>query len=366
MNKIYNFSSGPAMLQPEVLKTAREEMLDYQGTGMSVMELSSDSAPFKELIASCEESLRTLMGIPQNYKVLFMQGGATSQFSAIPLNLLSSHKCADYVITGQHSKNAYLEAKKYGDIKIAASYAGTTPIYSAIPELGSNDFRPDADYVHICYNNTIYGTKFAKLPETGSIPLVVNMSSCILSEPVDVSKCGVIYASVHGNIAPAGMAIVIIREDLLGKADESTPSAMNYKLIADSGSLLNTPPIWSIYMAKLNFDWILSVGGLDEMKRRNERKASLLYDFLDAQQYFASTVSRRCRSMMNVVFVTGDASLDRKFGAEADAAGFKNLAGHKSVGGMRATLCNAMPAEGVEALVDFMRQFALSNPKMCK
>lgn len=351
------------MLPLEVLKTARDALLCYGDTGMSVLEMSHRSAEFAEIVASAEKSLRTLLGIPSNYRVLFLQGGATTQFAAVPLNLLSEHKCADYIISGQFSKKAYMEAKKYGDIAIAASSAGATPTFSTVPEVKRSDFRPDADYVHICYNNTVYGTKYHYIPDTGNIPLVADMSSCILSEPIDVSKFGLIYASAQKNIAPAGLTVVIVRDDLIGNARPDTPAMLNYKLLVESGSLYNTPPCFSIYMAKLVLDQILSVGGLDEMKRRNERKASLLYDYLDSQSYYTAPVDKKCRSMMNVVFVTGDAELDKKFTKEASAVGLCNLGGHHSVGGMRASIYNAMPYEGVEKLVAFMKRFALENPR---
>ena len=364
MKKIYNFSAGPAMLPAEVLERASSELLSYGGSGMSVMELSHRSREFIDIINSAEQSLRELMNIPQNYKVLFLQGGATTQFAAIPLNLLSERRCADYIISGQFSRNAYLQAKEYGDIVIAASSAGASPAFSTIPETKRPDFRPDADYVHICYNNTVYGTKFNYIPDTGNIPLVANMSSCILSEPVDVSRFALIYASSQKNIGPAGMTVVIVRDDLIGNSLEGTPFMLDYKLLADGASMYNTPPCYQIYMAKLMFEWILSVGGLDEMKRRNERKASLLYDYLDSQQYYTAPVDKKCRSMMNVVFVTGDAKLDAKFAKEADRAGLKNLKGHRSVGGIRASLYNSMPEEGVLALVSFMKKFAQDNPKV--
>ena len=364
MNRVYNFSAGPSMLPMEVLERAQAEMLSYNGIGMSVMEMSHRTPEFEGILASAEESLRRLMQIPANYKVLFLQGGASTQFAAVPLNLLSDHKCADYIVSGQFSKKAASEAKKYGDIAIAASSAGATPTFSTIPETTKADFRPDADYVHICFNNTIYGTKFHYIPDTGNIPLVADMSSCILSEPVDVSKFGVIYAGAQKNVAPAGLTIVIVRNDLLGNARPDTPSMLDWQLQAENGSMYNTPPCWSIYMAKLVFDWLLENGGLEQMKRLNERKASLLYDYLDGQSYYTSTVDKKCRSMMNVVFVTGDAELDKKFVKEADAAGLKNLKGHRSVGGMRASIYNAMPYEGVEALVAFMKKFADENPKV--
>ena len=364
MNRVYNFSAGPSMLPLEVLERAQAEILSYNGVGMSVMEMSHRTPEFEGILNSAEESLRRLMQIPANYKVLFLQGGASTQFAAVPLNLLSDHKCADYIVSGQFSKKAAAEAKKYGDIAIAASSAGATPTFSTIPETSRSDFRPDADYVHICFNNTIYGTKFHYIPDTGSIPLVADMSSCILSEPIDVSKFGVIYAGAQKNVAPAGLTIVIVRNDLLGNARSDTPAMLDWQLMAENGSMYNTPPCWSIYMAKLVFDWLLENGGLEQMKRQNEKKASLLYDYLDSQSYYTSTVDKKCRSMMNVVFVTGDAELDKKFVKEADAAGLKNLKGHRSVGGMRASIYNAMPYEGVEALVAFMKKFAADNPKI--
>ena len=349
------------MLPVPVLKQAQEDLLNYKGTGMSVMEMSHRSPEFEPIIADAEASLRRLMQIPDNYKVLFLQGGASTQFAMIPLNLLSERRCADYIVSGQFSKKAYQEAKKYGDIAVAASSAGGN--FTAVPEVSRNDIRPDADYVHMCFNNTIYGTKFYYIPETGNIPLVADMSSCICSEPVDVSKFGVIYAGAQKNIAPAGVTIVIIRDDLLGHAREDAPAMLNYQLMADNGSMYNTPPCWCIYMAKLVFEWIESIGGLEEIKRRNEHKASLLYDYLDSQSYYIAPVEKKSRSMMNVVFVTGNAELDAKFAKEAGAAGLKNIKGHRSVGGMRASIYNAMPVEGVEALIAFMKKFAEENPK---
>ena len=352
------------MLPMEVLERAQAELLCYGESGMSVMEMSHRTPEFEAIIKGAEDALRRLMNIPENYKVLFLQGGASTQFAAVPLNLLSEHKCADYIVSGQFSKKAASEAKKYGDIAIAASSGGANPVFSTIPETKRSDFRPDADYVHICFNNTIYGTKFNYIPDTGHIPLVADMSSCIISEPVDVSKFALIYAGAQKNVAPAGLTIVIVREDLIGNARPDTPAMLDYKVMAENDSMYNTPPCWCIYMAKLVFEWILSIGGLDEMKRRNERKASLLYDYLDNQSYYTAPADKKCRSMMNVVFVTGDAELDKKFAKEAAAAGLKNLKGHRSVGGMRASIYNAMPYEGVEALVKFMKQFALDNPKM--
>ncbi len=364
MNKIYNFAAGPAKLPDEVLKRAQDELSDNRKRGVSVFEMTHDSKEFGSILKSAEASLRELLNIPKNYKVLFLQGGATTQFAAIPLNLLSERRTADYVITGQYSRNAYLQAKKYGDIAIAASSAGASPAFSTVPQTTRADFRPDADYVHICYNNTVYGTKFNYIPDTGNIPLVANMSSSLLSEPVDISKFALIYASAQKNISVAGLTVVIVRDDLIGNARPEVPFMLDYKLQADSRSMYNTPPVYQIYMAKLMFDWILSVGGLDEMKRKNERKASLLYDYLDGQQYYTTPVDNKCRSMTNVVFITGDATLDAKFAKEAEREGLLNLKGHSSVGGMRASLYNSMPEEGVLALVDFMKRFAADNPKL--
>ena len=352
------------MLPLEVLKQAQADLICYGESGMSVMEMSHRTPEFEEILHGAEDSLRKLMNVPANYKILFLQGGASTQFASVPLNLLSEHKCADYIVSGQFSKKAAMEAKKYGDIAIAASSAGATPTFSTIPETKRADFRPDADYVHICFNNTIYGTKFHYIPDTGNIPLVADMSSCIVSEPVDVSKFALIYAGAQKNVAPAGLTIVIARADLLGNARPDTPAMLDYQLMAENDSMYNTPPCWCIYMAKLVFDWILSIGGLEEMKRRNEKKASLLYDYLDSQSYYTAPVDKKCRSMMNVVFVTGDAELDKKFAKEASAAGLKNLKGHRSVGGMRASIYNAMPYEGVEKLVAFMKEFAQNNPKI--
>ena len=364
MNRVYNFSAGPSMLPLEVLERAQKEMLCYGESGMSVMEMSHRTPEFESILHGAEDALRKLMNIPANYKILFMQGGASTQFASVPLNLLSAHQCADYIVSGQFSKKAATEAKKYGDIAIAASSAGATPTFSTIPETTRSSFRPDADYVHICFNNTIYGTKFHYIPDTGNIPLVADMSSCICSEPVDVSKFDLIYAGAQKNIAPAGVTIVIVRQDLIGNARPDTPAMLDYKNMAENDSMYNTPPCWCIYMAKLVFEWILSIGGLDEMKRRNERKASLLYDYLDGQSYYTASVDKKCRSMMNVVFVTGDAELDKKFCKEAAERGLKNLKGHRSVGGMRASIYNAMPYEGVEKLVEFMKEFAANNPKI--
>ena len=363
MKKIYNFSAGPAALPKEVLLKAEAELLSFGESGVSVMEMNHRSPEFMNIMGRAEAALRELMHVPENYKILFVQGGATMQFSAIPLNLFSERRCADYIISGQFSKSAYIEAKKYGDVVIAASSAGASPVFSTVPQTKRSDFRPDADYVHVCYNNTVYGTKFNYIPDTGNIPLVADMSSCILSEPTDVSKFALIYASAQKNIGTAGLTVVIIREDLLGKCRQDTPALLDYKLIADNNSMYNTPPVWQIYIAALTFEHILEIGGLDEMKRRNERKASILYDYIDAQTYYTSPTNRECRSMMNVIFYTGSAELDRKFIKEAEAQGLLGLKGHESIGGMRASIYNAMSAEGVERLVVFMKSFAAENPK---
>lgn len=362
MGRIYNFSAGPSMLPVPVLEQAAAEMLDYQGSGMSVMEMSHRSPDFDKIIKDAEALLRRLMNIPDNYKVLFMQGGASTQFSCVPLNLMNKNKKADYVVSGQFSKKAYKEAQKFGDARLVASSEDKNNTY--IPQLTREDFRPDADYVHVCFNNTIYGTKYNYIPDTGDIPLVADMSSCILSEPVDVTKFGMIYAGAQKNVAPAGVTIVIIREDLLGNARPDTPVMLDYKVIADGESMYNTPPCWCIYIAKLVFEWILNdMGGLEGMKAHNEKKAAILYNYLDSQNYYIAAAEKEYRSMMNVTFVTGDPELDKKFASEAGKAGFKSIKGHRSVGGMRASIYNAMPIEGVEKLVEFMKDFANNNPK---
>ena len=361
MDRVYNFSAGPSMLPVPVLKKAAAEMLCYGKSGMSVMEMSHRSPDYQEIIDAAEASLRRLMNIPDNYKVLFLQGGASTQFAAVPLNLLSGTGRADYVISGQFSKKAYSEAGKYGDIVIAASSAGSN--FSFIPKIDKSSIRPDADYVHVCFNNTIYGTKFPYIPDTGNIPLVADMSSCILSEPIDVSRFGLIYAGGQKNVTMAGMTIVIVREDLIGHAKPETPSMLDYKLMADNGSMYNTPPCYAIYIAKLVFDWIEKLGGLEVMAKMNREKAAILYDYLDNQSYYTAPVDPESRSMMNVTFVTGNKDLDAKFAAEAKAQGLCNLKGHRSVGGMRASIYNAMPREGVEKLVAFMKKFAAENPK---
>lgn len=361
MKRVYNFSAGPSMLPVPVLERAASEMLSYGDSGMSVMEMSHRSPVYEKIIADAEKLLREVMNIPDNYKVLFLQGGASTQFSAVPLNLMSKRRKADYIVSGQFSKKAYKEAHKYGDVTLVATSEDEN--FSYIPKTNRASFTPDADYVHICFNNTIYGTKFNYIPDTGKIPLVADMSSCILSEPIDVSKFGVIYAGAQKNMAPAGLTVVIIREDLIGSPLAEIPTMLDYSVMAENGSMYNTPPCYCIYIAKLVYEWILELGGLCAMRDLNEKKAKLLYDYLDSQDYYVAPVRRDCRSMMNVTFVTGDAELDKKFAKEADAAGLKNLKGHRSVGGMRASIYNAMPYEGVEALVEFMREFAKNNPK---
>lgn len=361
MERVYNFSAGPSMMPESVLKRASVEMLNYEDSGMSVMEMSHRSLVYEKIILDAEALLRTVMEIPDNYKVLFLQGGASTQFASVPLNLLSKNRKADYILSGQFSTKAYKEAQKYGDIKAVASSKDAN--FTFVPKTDRTSFREDADYVHICFNNTIYGTKFPYIPDTGDIPLVADMSSCILSEPFDVSKFGMIYAGAQKNMSCAGLTVVIIREDLLGKAREDTPAMLDYKLMADNGSMYNTPPTYAIYIAKLVYEWILSLGGLTKMQQLNQKKAKLLYDYLDSQDYYTAPVEKESRSMMNVTFVTGVAELDKKFATEASNAGLKNLKGHRSVGGMRASIYNAMPYEGVVKLVEFMKEFAKNNPK---
>ena len=359
MSRVYNFSAGPAVLPEEVLKEAAAEMLDYKGCGMSVMEMSHRSQVFDDIIKEAEQDLRDLMHIPDNYKVLFLQGGASQQFAMIPMNLMKN-KVADYIVTGQWAKKAYQEAQKYGKVnKIATSEDKT---FSYIPDCSDLPVSPDADYVYICENNTIYGTKFKTLPNTKGTTLVADVSSCFLSEPVDVTKYGIIYGGVQKNIGPAGMVISIIREDLItDEVLEGTPTMLKFKTHADAGSLYNTPNCYCIYMCGKVFKWLKKMGGLEVMKERNEKKAKLLYDYLDSSKLFKGTVEKDSRSLMNVPFVTGDKDLDAKFVKEAKAAGFENLKGHRTVGGMRASIYNAMPIEGVQKLVEFMKKFEEEN-----
>lgn len=359
MSRIYNFSAGPAMLPEEVLKEAAEEMTDYRGTGMSVMEMSHRSQAFASILNEAETDIRELMHIPENYKVLFLQGGASLQFAMIPMNLMKN-KVSDYIITGQWAKKAYQEAQKYGRVNKIASSEDKT--FSYIPDCSDLSVSPDADYVYICENNTIYGTKFRELPDTKGKPLVADVSSCFLSEPVDVTKYGLIYGGVQKNIGPAGVVIVIIREDLITEdVLPGTPTMMQYKTHADAGSLYNTPPAYGIYICGKVFKWLKKQGGLEEIKKKNEKKAKLLYDYLDESCLFKGTVEKKDRSLMNVPFVTGNEELDAKFVKEAKEAGLENLKGHRSVGGMRASIYNAMPYEGVQALVDFMKKFEKEN-----
>lgn len=359
MSRIYNFSAGPAVLPEEVLKEAAEEMLDYRGCGMSVMEMSHRSKVYETIIKEAEADLRELMNIPDNYKVLFLQGGASQQFAAIPMNLMKN-KVADYIVTGQWAKKAFQEAQIYGKANKIASSEDET--FSYIPDCSDLPVSQDADYVYICENNTIYGTKFKTLPNTKGKTLVADVSSCFLSEPVDVTKYGLLYGGVQKNIGPAGVVIVIIREDLITEDTlPGTPTMLKYKTHADAQSLYNTPPAYGIYICGKVFKWLKKMGGLETMKQRNEEKAKILYDFLDESQLFKGTVRKEDRSLMNVPFVTGSDELDAKFVKEAKAAGLENLKGHRSVGGMRASIYNAMPKEGVEALVAFMKKFEEEN-----
>ena len=359
MERVYNFSAGPAVLPEEVLKECQEEMMNYGGTGMSVMEMSHRAKAFESIINTAEADLRELMNIPDNYKVLFLQGGASLQFAMIPMNLMKN-KVADYIITGQWAKKAFAEAKLYGDAVAVASSADET--FSYIPDCSDLPIRDNADYVYICENNTIYGTKFKTLPNTKGKTLVADVSSCFLSEPVDVSKYGIIYGGVQKNVGPAGTVIVIIREDLITEdVLPGTPTMMKYKIHADNKSLYNTPPAYGIYVCGKVFKWLKAQGGLSVMKEKNEKKAGILYDFLDNSKLFKGTVRKKDRSLMNVPFVTGNEELDAKFIKAAQAGGFVNLKGHRSVGGMRASIYNAMPIEGVEKLVEFMKKFEAEN-----
>ena len=359
MSRVYNFSAGPAVLPEEVLREAAEEMLDYRGSGMSVMEMSHRSKSFQEIIRAAEADLRELMEIPDNYKVLFLQGGASTQFAMIPMNLMKNGT-ADYIVTGQFAKKAKKEAEKYGEVHVIASSEDKN--FSYIPDCSDLPVSENADYVYICENNTIYGTKFHELPNTKGKPLVADVSSCFLSEPVDVTRYGLIYGGVQKNVGPAGMAIVIIREDLIREdVLPGTPSMLTYKIHADAGSMYNTPPAYSIYICGKVFQWLKKRGGLSAMKEYNEKKAKILYDYLEESRMFHSGVCEKDRSLMNVTFVTGDKDLDARFVAEAAEAGFENLKGHRSVGGMRASIYNAMPIEGVEALTAFMRKFEEAN-----
>lgn len=355
MKRVYNFSAGPSMLPLEVLKKAQEELLDYQGSGMSVMEMSHRSGLFSGIIEEAEYLLRELMDIPNTYKVLFIQGGASQQFAMVPMNLLVKSGKADFVHTGSWSKKAMSEAKKVGHVRVTAS--SEDKHFTYIPKVDSHQIDPEADYVHITTNNTIEGTAFSEIPETGAVPLVADMSSNILSEPIDVSKFGLIYAGAQKNIGPAGLTVVIVREDLIGQAPLTCPTMLNYQTFSDSGSMYNTPPTFGIYMAKLVFEWLKELGGLSQMALRNRTKAQILYDFLETSEFFESPVKKDSRSLMTIPFRIPGRELDDVFVKEAKAAGLETLKGHRSVGGMRASLYNAMPIDGVKALVSFMQDF---------
>lgn len=360
MSRVYNFSAGPSVLPEKVLERAAAEMLDCNNSGQSVMEMSHRSKDFEAIIGNTESLLRKALNIPDNYKVLFLQGGASSQFAMVPMNLMTGSGKADFVITGQWAKKAFSEASRYGQARAVASSADKT--FSYIPELDKSMFDPEADYVHLCWNNTIYGTHYNEVPDVGDVTLVADMSSSILSEPVDVSKFGVIYAGAQKNMAPAGLTVVIIREDLIGKAMDITPTMFNYQIHADAKSLYNTPPAYCIYMLGLVLDWVVNeVGGVEKMNEINVKKAAMLYDYLDNSKLFKATVTGKDRSIMNIPFVTGNDELDKKFIKESIEAGFVNLKGHRSVGGMRASIYNAMPVEGVEKLVAFMKKFEEEN-----
>ena len=359
MSRVYNFAAGPAVLPEEVLKEAAAEMLDYKGTGMSVMEMSHRSKIFEEIIQEAEQDLRDLMNIPDNYKVLFIQGGGSTQFAMVPMNLMKN-RVADYIITGQWAKKAAAEAKRYGKINEVASSADKT--FSYIPDVSKIKVSDDADYVYICHNNTIYGTTYHKLPDTKGKILVADMSSDILSQPIDVTKYGLIFAGVQKNIGPAGTVVVIIREDLItDDVLEDTPTMLRYKIHADNKSLYNTPPAYGIYICGKVFKYLKKLGGLEAMKKRNEEKAKILYDYIDSSELFKGTVVKEDRSLMNVPFITGDKDLDAKFIKEAKAAGIENIKGHRTVGGMRASIYNAMPIEGLKYLVEFMKKFEDEN-----
>ncbi len=359
MSRVYNFSAGPAVLPECVLKEAAAEMLDYRGTGMSVMEMSHRTKTYQTIVDEAEADLRALMGIPDNYKVLFMQGGASQQFAMVPMNLMKN-KVADYIVTGQFARKAWQEAKLFGTANAVASSADKT--FSYIPDCSDLPISDNADYVYICENNTIYGTKFKELPNTKGKDLVADVSSCFLSEPVDVSRYGILYGGAQKNVGPAGVTIAVIREDLIREdVLPGTPTMLRYKTHADNGSMYNTPPAYGIYICGKVFKWLLDLGGLEEMKKRNEKKAACLYDFLDSSLLFKGTAAKKDRSLMNATFVTGDADMDAKFVKAAAEAGFQSLKGHRSVGGMRASIYNAMPLEGVEKLTQFMEKFEKEN-----
>ncbi len=357
--RAYNFSAGPSMLPLPVIEDVAANLTNYKGCGESVMEMSHRSAEFKAILEDAEQNLRDIMNIPDNYKVMFIQGGGTLQFAMVPMNLLRKSGKADYIVTGTWAKKAAKEAQKFGDVKIVASSEDST--FSYIPKVSKEDFRPDADYVHITLNNTIYGTHYPYIPDTGDIPLVADMSSCILSEEIDVTKFGLIYAGVQKNVAPSGIAVAIMREDLIGFAKDDVPTYLDYKIHADNGSTYNTPNCFSIYVAGEVFKYIKDMGGVPAMHKLDVEKADKLYDYIDASDLYSSPVNKEDRSLMNVVFVTGNPDLDKKFVAEAKAANLHNLGGHRSIGGMRASIYNAMPMEGVDALINFMKKFEEEN-----
>lgn len=359
MSRVYNFSAGPSMLPVEVLEKAQREMVEYPNAGMSVMEMSHRSKDYEAIINSAESLVRELMHVPDNYKVLFLQGGGSSQFSMVAMNLATKNKKADYVVTGQWAKKAASEAERYINVNRVASSADKT--FSYIPKLDKSTFTSDADYFYICYNNTIYGTRFTNLPQTGNVPLVADISSCVMSEEIDVSKFGLLFAGAQKNLGPAGVTLVIVREDLIGEVLGGTPTMFDYKIHADNDSMYNTPPTYSIYVLKLVLEWIKEQGGVAKIQAVNEAKAKILYDFLDSSSMFRGTVDKEDRSLMNIPFVTGNDDLDAKFVKESKEAGFVNLKGHRSVGGMRASIYNAMPTEGVEKLVAFMKKFEADN-----
>ena len=359
MERVYNFSAGPSMLPESVLKRAADEMLNCNGSGMSVMEMSHRSKPYEAIINGCEALVRELMNVPDNYKVLFLQGGASSQFTMVPMNLATKNKKIDIVVTGQWAKKAAEEAERYVTVNRVASSADKT--FSYIPKLDKSTFSKDADYFYICVNNTIYGTKFNELPDTGDIPLIGDISSCIMSEELDVSKFGCLIAGAQKNLGPAGVTLVIVREDLLGECMDITPTMFNYNIHVENGSMYNTPPTYGIYIMKLVLEWIKEQGGVAAIQKINEKKAKILYDFLDSSKMFRGTVVKEDRSLMNIPFVTDSEELNAKFIKEATARGFVNLKGHRSVGGMRASIYNAMPVEGVEALVEFMKEYEKEN-----
>ena len=358
MERVYNFSAGPSQLPLPVLEEAQRDMTNYKGTGMSVMEMSHRSKDYEGIIYGAEALIRELMNIPDSYEVMFLQGGASTQFAMVPLNLFKNKK-ADYVITGQWAKKACQEAGKFGTANVVASSSDKT--FSYIPKLDKNTFTPDADYFHITHNNTIYGTKWNTLPECGNVPLVADISSDIMSEELDVTKFGLLYAGAQKNVGPAGLTIAIMRKDLIGDAMDICPTMLSYKTHADGKSMYNTPPCYSIYISKLVFEWVKNMGGVKELEKLNKEKAAVLYNFLDNSSMFRGTVVKEDRSLMNVPFITGNEELDKKFVAEAKEAGFVNLKGHRTVGGMRASIYNAMPIEGVQALVDFMEKFEKNN-----